>query len=179
MSPFPQALTTSHNISVDKKLSVTKMNTNNKNYARMTSQLVRGDKVLIISGPYQGSKAVFLSHRSNSVEVRFRPGEDSKFLNPGVVFPIRDRTPDNSRPKPQASPARLKKDDSTVLTEPTFATGVTMVSEGSVEVETIQKLIDVQADKVQRDLELMSSLITSLNVARRQSNSAKPWEGPA
>mmetsp|Transcript_9714 Transcript_9714/g.14044 ORF Transcript_9714/g.14044 Transcript_9714/m.14044 type:complete len:154 (+) Transcript_9714:1049-1510(+) len=152
---------------------------NGKTYARMTSQLVTGDKVLIIAGPLQGSKAVFLSHRSNSVEVRLKPGEESKFLNPGIIVPIRDRTPDKPRSKPQVSPNRFKKDDSTLLTEPTYATGVTLVSDENAEVESIQKLVDVQTDKVQRDLELMSSLITSLNVARRSSTSAKPWEGPA
>ena len=46
------------------------------------------------------------------------------------------------------------------------------------EVETIQKLIDLQESKVQHDLELMSSLIDTLKVARRQAEGAKPWNGP-
>ena len=61
-----------------------------KNKARTSSQLVRGDRVLIIAGPYQGCRATFLSHCSHSIEVRINHGEDSKYLNPGVIFPIQD-----------------------------------------------------------------------------------------
>ena len=144
----------------------------------MTSQLVKGDKVLIIAGPFQGKKAAFLSHRGHSVEVRLNPGEESKFLNPGVVFPIRDNSPERPRQVAKATQSRPKPDDTTTITESTYASGFDSARETDPGIETIQKLIDVQADKVQHDLELMSSLITSLNVARRQSASAKPWDGP-